>query len=30
MDRNSAIGLTIIAVLLMAYFYWVAPANATG
>jgi len=25
MDRNSAIGLTIIAVLLMAYFYWVAP-----
>jgi len=25
MDRNSAIGLTIIAALLMAYFYWVAP-----
>ncbi|MBT1698308.1 membrane protein insertase YidC [Fulvivirgaceae bacterium PWU4] len=25
MDRNSAIGLTLIAVLLMAYFYWFAP-----
>jgi YidC/Oxa1 family membrane protein insertase len=25
MDRNSAIGLTLMAVLLMAYFYWFAP-----
>lgn len=25
MDRNSAIGLTLIAVLLMAYFYWFSP-----
>jgi YidC/Oxa1 family membrane protein insertase len=25
MDRNSAIGLTLIAALLMAYFYWFAP-----
>lgn len=25
MDKNSAIGLTLIAVLLMAYFYWFAP-----
>jgi YidC/Oxa1 family membrane protein insertase len=27
MDRNSAIGLTLIAVLLMAYFYWFAPQS---
>lgn len=26
MDRNSAIGLTLIAVLLLAYFYWFSPA----
>jgi len=26
MDRNSAIGLTLIAALLLAYFYWFAPA----
>lgn len=25
MDRNSAIGLTLIAALLMAYFYWFSP-----
>jgi len=25
MDRNSAIGLTLIAVLLLAYFYWFSP-----
>src|SRR5688572_15436290 len=25
MDRNSAIGLTLIAGLLMAYFYWFSP-----
>lgn len=25
MDRNSAIGLTLIAALLLAYFYWFAP-----
>lgn len=25
MDRNSAIGLTLIAALLMIYFYWLAP-----
>jgi YidC/Oxa1 family membrane protein insertase len=25
MDRNSAIGLTLIAVLLLGYFYWFAP-----
>src|SRR5690349_2831745 len=25
MDRNSAIGLTLIAALLFAYFYWFAP-----
>src|SRR5690606_16519314 len=25
MDRNSAIGLTLIAVLLVVYFYWFAP-----
>lgn len=25
MDRNSAIGLTLMAVLLMVYFYWFAP-----
>lgn len=28
MDRNSAIGLTLIAVLLMVYFYWFAPSSA--
>lgn len=27
MDRNSAIGLTLIAVILMAYFYWFAPQS---
>jgi YidC/Oxa1 family membrane protein insertase len=27
MDRNSAIGLTLIAALLLAYFYWFAPAT---
>ncbi len=26
MDRNSAIGLTLIAVLLLGYFYWFSPA----
>lgn len=26
MDRNSGIGLTLIAVLLLAYFYWFAPS----
>src|SRR5687768_2761342 len=26
MDRNSAIGLTLIAALLMAYFYWFSPS----
>src|SRR6187401_2746606 len=26
MDRNSAIGLTLIAVLLLSYFYWFSPA----
>ncbi|HYG03897.1 MAG TPA: membrane protein insertase YidC [Chryseosolibacter sp.] len=26
MDRNSAIGLTLIAALLLVYFYWFAPA----
>jgi YidC/Oxa1 family membrane protein insertase len=26
MDRNSAIGLTLIAALLLAYFYWFAPS----
>ena len=25
MDRNSAIGLTLIAVLLLGYFYWFSP-----
>jgi YidC/Oxa1 family membrane protein insertase len=25
MDKNSAIGLTLIAALLFAYFYWFAP-----
>ena len=25
MDRNSAIGLTLIAALLLAYFYWFSP-----
>ena len=25
MDRNSAIGLTLIAVLLIGYFYWFSP-----
>jgi YidC/Oxa1 family membrane protein insertase len=29
MDRNSAIGLTLMAVLLMAYFYWFAPNTQT-
>ena len=28
MDRNSAIGLTLIAALLMAYFYWFSPVPA--
>jgi YidC/Oxa1 family membrane protein insertase len=28
MDRNSAIGLTLIAALLMVYFYWFAPEPA--
>jgi YidC/Oxa1 family membrane protein insertase len=28
MDRNSAIGLTLIAALLMVYFYWFAPDPA--
>jgi YidC/Oxa1 family membrane protein insertase len=28
MDRNSAIGLTLIAALLLAYFYWFAPPPA--
>jgi YidC/Oxa1 family membrane protein insertase len=27
MDRNSAIGLTLIAALLLAYFYWFAPTS---
>jgi YidC/Oxa1 family membrane protein insertase len=27
MDRNSAIGLTLIAVLLVGYFYWFAPTS---
>jgi YidC/Oxa1 family membrane protein insertase len=27
MDRNSAIGLTLIAALLLAYFYWFAPQS---
>ena len=27
MDRNSAIGLTLIAALLMAYFYWFSPVS---
>ena len=26
MDRNSAIGLTLIAALLLGYFYWFAPS----
>ena len=25
MDRNSAIGLTLIALLLLGYFYWFSP-----
>lgn len=28
MDRNSAIGLTLIAALLLAYFYWFSPKPA--
>ena len=27
MDRNSAIGLTLIAFLLLAYFYWFSPST---
>src|SRR3990170_2192894 len=27
MDRNSAIGLTLIAALLLAYFYWFSPQS---
>jgi YidC/Oxa1 family membrane protein insertase len=27
MDRNSAIGLTLIAALLLAYFYWFSPTS---
>jgi YidC/Oxa1 family membrane protein insertase len=30
MDRNSAIGLTLIAALLLAYFYWFSPKPAPG
>ena len=29
MDRNSAIGLTLIAVLLLGYFYWFSPTPET-
>jgi YidC/Oxa1 family membrane protein insertase len=29
MDRNSAIGLTLIAALLLVYFYWFAPKPST-
>lgn len=30
MDRNSAIGLTLIAVLLLVYFYWFSPKPKPG
>lgn len=30
MDRNSAIGLTLIAALLLAYFYWFSPTPESG
>jgi YidC/Oxa1 family membrane protein insertase len=29
MDKNSAIGLTLIALLLLVYFYWFAPTTPT-